>query len=72
MNLKQLIYLKKAIELGNISRAAQDLNVAQTALGIQIRNLEEELGVILLERHSRGVAASAAGFEFLGMQKTRS
>jgi LysR family transcriptional regulator, nitrogen assimilation regulatory protein len=38
MNLKQLIYLKKAIELGNISRAAQDLNVAQTALGIQIRN----------------------------------
>jgi LysR family transcriptional regulator, nitrogen assimilation regulatory protein len=66
MNLKQLIYLKKAIELGNISRAAQDLNVAQTALGIQIRNLEEELGVILLERHSRGVAASTAGLEFLG------
>lgn len=61
INLKQLVYLRKAIEVGNISRAARDLNVAQTALGIQIRNLEEELGVELLERHSRGVTASAGG-----------
>jgi len=41
--------------------AARELNVAQTALGIQIRNLEKELGVDLLERHSRGVAATPGG-----------
>lgn len=61
MNLKQLIYLRKAIEVGNITQAAKELNVAQTALGIQIRNLEEELGIELLDRHSRGVTASAGG-----------
>ncbi|APX89488.1 hypothetical protein BV394_06960 [Brevirhabdus pacifica] len=58
---RQLIYLKKAIEVGNITKAAEQLHVAQTALGIQIRNLEDELGVQLLHRHSRGVTATAAG-----------
>lgn len=35
--------------------------MAQTALGVQIRNLEEELGCALLERHSRGVRATRCG-----------
>lgn len=61
INLRQLIYFRKALATGNITRAARELNVAQTALGIQIRNLEEELGVKLLERHSRGVAATSGG-----------
>ena len=37
------------------------MNVAQTALGMQIRNLEDELGVALLDRHSRGVTSTKAG-----------
>ena len=37
------------------------MHVAQTALGLQIRNLEDELGVVLIERHSRGVTATACG-----------
>ena len=43
--------------------AAHELNVAQTALGLQIRNLEDELGVTLIERHSRGVSPTPAGIE---------
>ena len=37
------------------------MNVAQPALGLQIRNLEEDLGVALLLRHSRGVQPTAVG-----------
>ncbi|NUB45855.1 LysR family transcriptional regulator [Fertoebacter nigrum] len=61
MNFKQLRYFTRAIEVGNITHAAEKLNIAQTALGIQIRNLEEELGVHLLNRHSRGVEPTLAG-----------
>ncbi len=61
IKLKQLVFLKKAIEIGNITGAAEQLNVAQTALGIQIRNLEYDMGVKLLERHSRGVTPTPAG-----------
>lgn len=61
MNLKQLKYFIRAVEIGNITHAAEKLRIAQTALGIQIRNLEEELGVSLLHRHSRGVTPTPAG-----------
>ena len=61
MNLKQLKYFTRAIEVGNITHAAEKLHIAQTALGIQIRNLEEELEVPLLSRHSRDVVPTPAG-----------
>ncbi|MCB5363400.1 LysR family transcriptional regulator [Pusillimonas sp. CC-YST705] len=61
MNLRQLKYLVKIVEAGNITRAAELLHVAQPALGMQIRQLESELGVDLLIRHSRGVEPSEAG-----------
>ncbi|MCP3656963.1 MAG: LysR family transcriptional regulator [Herbaspirillum sp.] len=49
------------MELGSMTRAAEQLHVAQPALGAQVRQLEEELGTPLLRRHSRGVAVTAAG-----------
>lgn len=61
MNLRQLRYFAQTVEAGNITRAAEQLYVAQPALGLQIRQLEEELGVPLLIRHSRGVTATDAG-----------
>lgn len=61
MKLRQLRYFAKVVETGNITRAAEQLNLAQTALGIQIRNLEDSLRVPLLERHSRGVRPTRAG-----------
>ncbi|EHM03190.1 LysR substrate binding domain protein [Acetobacteraceae bacterium AT-5844] len=61
MNLRQLRYFAQTVEAGNITRAAAQLFVAQPGLGQQIRQLEEELGVALLQRHSRGVTPTAAG-----------
>jgi LysR family nitrogen assimilation transcriptional regulator len=61
MNLRQLRYFAKVVEAGNMTRAAAELGVAQPALGMQVRQLEEDLGVALLHRHSRGVQATQAG-----------
>lgn len=61
VNLRQLKYFAKVIEVGNMTRAAAELHVAQPALGMQIRQLEEDLGLALLVRHSRGVEPTAAG-----------
>ena len=47
--------------LGSVSRAADQLNIAQPALSRQLRKLEGELGVELLTRHGRGVTLTRAG-----------
>lgn len=60
-NLRQLRYFTKVVEARNITRASEQLNVAQPALGLKIRQLEETLGVPLLHRHSRGVDPTPAG-----------
>ena len=44
-----------------MTRAASELHIAQPALGMQIRQLEDDLGVALLVRHSRGVDPTPAG-----------
>jgi LysR family transcriptional regulator, nitrogen assimilation regulatory protein len=61
MNFRQLKYFSAVVELGNMTRAAEELRVSQTALGMQIRQLEEDLGVALLVRHSRGIEPTKAG-----------
>jgi LysR family transcriptional regulator, nitrogen assimilation regulatory protein len=61
MNLRQLKYFLGVVDAGNMTRAAEQLHVAQTALGMQIRQLEDELKATLLVRHSRGVEPTKAG-----------
>ena len=61
MNLRQLKYFVGVVEAGNMTRAAEQMHVAQTALSMQMRQLEEALGVALLTRHSRGVEPTSAG-----------
>jgi len=61
MNLRQLRYFVSVVDAGNMTRAAEQLHVAQTALGMQIRQIEEDLGIALLVRHSRGVSPTKAG-----------
>lgn len=61
----QLLYFVTVAEEGQITRAAARLHVAQPALSQAIAQLEEELGIELLERHPRGVTLTAAGEAFL-------
>lgn len=61
INDRQLRYFVKVVEVGNMTKAAALLHVAQPALGIQIRQLEDLLGTPLFERHSRGVSVTPAG-----------
>jgi DNA-binding transcriptional LysR family regulator len=65
MELRQLRYFVEAARHLNFTRAAQTLRVAQPALSRQIRNLEEELGVRLLERDQHHVQLTEAGRTFL-------
>ncbi len=63
--MRHLRYFVAIGEEENYRRAAQSLNVAQTALSTQIQDLEEELGFKLFDRLPRGVKLSAAGRLFL-------
>lgn len=61
ITLKRLEYFAKVVETRNITRAAEQLHIAQPALGTHMRELEATLGVPLLSRHSRGVDPTPAG-----------
>ena len=64
----ELRHLRYFVSVGrelNFTRAAQKLRVAQPALSRQIRQLEDELGVALLERNQRGTRLTGAGKAFL-------
>jgi LysR family transcriptional regulator, regulatory protein for tcuABC len=64
MELRQLRYFVRVLELGSISRAALDLELVQSALSQQISRLEGELSTRLLQRTSKGVVATEAGMAF--------
>jgi DNA-binding transcriptional LysR family regulator len=61
MELRQLRYLVALAEERNFTRAAAREHVAQPALSQQIRRLEEELGLALVDRTTRRVAITDAG-----------
>ena len=61
MELKELRNFMQVARAGSVSRAAEELRLAQPALSRQIKKLEHELGVSLFARHGRGVRLSAAG-----------
>ena len=61
MELRQLRYLVTVADEGSFTRAAQRLHVAQPGVSAQIKELEREIGEILLDRSGRTVRPTQAG-----------
>ncbi|WP_425091949.1 LysR family transcriptional regulator [Tropicimonas sp. S265A] len=53
-------------ENGGVTRAAGVLNLTQSAVSMQLKRLEDGLGIALLDRAGRGVALTATGEQLLG------
>ena len=65
MELRQLRYFIRVVELGSMGRAALDLGVGTPALSQQISRLEGELSTRLLQRTTTGVLPTDAGLAFV-------
>ena len=65
MNLQDLKYLVAVAEHRHFGRAAAACNISQPTLSSQVRKLEGELGVTLLERTNKRVELTAVGSRIL-------
>src|SRR5262252_3894795 len=65
MDLLQLHYFRTVARLEHVTRAAEELRVAQPALSKTMARLEGELGVPLFERRGRRIALNTGGRAFL-------
>lgn len=65
MNLKVLRTFLEVAEIGTLSRASEQLGLAQPALSRHIKLLEEEIGLPLFERSPRGMRLTATGEKLL-------
>lgn len=70
MNIRDLEYLVALSEFKHFRRAADSCNVSQPTLSGQIRKLEDELGIILLERTSRKVLFTQSGMLLVEQART--
>jgi LysR family hydrogen peroxide-inducible transcriptional activator len=66
MNISTLRYVLAVVDTGSFGRAAAVCGVSQPTLSVQVRKLEEALGVTLLERNTRMVAPTAACDRIIG------
>lgn len=64
MLFRQIEYFQAIIETGNFYQAAEKCNVSQSAISQQIKKLEQELEVKLLDRHNRTFSLTPAGEHF--------
>jgi LysR family hydrogen peroxide-inducible transcriptional activator len=65
MNLRDLEYILAIAEFKNMAKAAENCNVSQSTLSIQLKKLEGELGVVLFERNNKRVILSQEGLAIL-------
>lgn len=62
--LRQLQYFVAACEAQTVSGAAQNLSISQSAVTDAIKDLESDLGVMLFDRHRRGLSITHHGHQF--------
>jgi LysR family nitrogen assimilation transcriptional regulator len=65
VDLRSIRYFVQIADTGSITRASEQLGIAQPALSRHVRSIEEELGTELLVRLPRGVRLTGAGLQFL-------
>lgn len=65
MDLRQLRFFTEIARTGNFTRAAERLRIAQPAVSVAIKRLEEELDLVLFNRHDKRVTLTAEGEVFL-------
>ncbi|MBL8790150.1 MAG: LysR family transcriptional regulator [Rhizobiales bacterium] len=65
LSLKQIRYFIATADAGQVSQAAIEVNVSQSAITAAVKQLEHDLGVTLFRRHNSGVSLTAEGTRFL-------
>lgn len=65
MEIRQLEYFQSVCQLNSISKAAEQLHVAQPSVSVAIQKLEEELGTQLFNRSQRKISLTSEGSIFL-------
>ena len=70
MNFQQLQYAVEIAKTGSISAAAKNLFMGQPNLSKSIKELEEETGIVIFHRTSKGVQLTKSGQEFIGYAQT--
>jgi LysR family nitrogen assimilation transcriptional regulator len=70
MDVRQLKYFVGVVEAGSFTKAATHLNVAQSALSLHVRQLEDGFGTQLLVRERTGVSVTASGAKLLARART--
>lgn len=66
MTLQQLRYLIAIAAKRSISAAAHELFVSQSSLSVAVKEVEQECGIKIFERSSKGITLTNEGMEFLG------
>ena len=65
MSLQKYTALLKTVELGSISRAAEEMGYTQSAVSRMIADLEDQWGLDLLRRSRAGVSLTSSGKRLL-------
>jgi DNA-binding transcriptional LysR family regulator len=65
ITFRQIEFFISVADTAQISRSANLCNVSQSSMTISLQNLEEAVGVALLQRHAKGVRLTEAGERFL-------
>ena len=70
MNINQIRYVLTLASSSSMREASTKLFISQPALSASVRELEEEIGILIFERSNKGISLTEAGYEFLTYAKT--